>query len=67
MHNPEYVPENETHKPLWDFVQQTVHLTLARRPDLIIIKIKERTCRFVDFGVLAGYRVKLNESEKRDE
>ena len=26
MHNPESVPENETHKVLWDFEIQTDHL-----------------------------------------
>ena len=40
MHNPESVPENETHKLLWDFDIQADHLISARRPDLIIINIK---------------------------
>ena len=46
---------------------QTHPPILARRPDLIIInkkKKKERTCRIVDFAVLADHRVKLKESEK---
>ncbi len=50
MHNSEYVLENETHKLLWDFEIQTDHIISARRPDLIIINKKERTCRIVDFG-----------------
>ena len=41
MHNPESVPENETHKLLWDFVIKTEHLISARRPDLVIIDNKE--------------------------
>ena len=42
MHNRESIPENETHKLLWDFDIQTDHLFLARRPDLIIINNKKR-------------------------
>ena len=37
VHNPESVLENETHKILWDFEIQTVHLILARRPNLVIV------------------------------
>ena len=66
MHNPESVQENETHKLLWGSVIQTDHLISTRRPDLIIIKKKERTCRIVEFSFLADYRVKLKEYEKRD-
>ena len=36
-YNPESVLENETHKLHWDFEIQTVHLTLARRPELEIV------------------------------
>ena len=38
MHNPESVLENEI---LWDFKIQTIHLILARQPDLVIVN-KER-------------------------
>ena len=51
------------HKLLWGF---EIHLISAKRPDLIIIK-KKRTCRIVDFAVLADHRIKLKESEKKDE
>ena len=37
MHNPTRVQENDTHKLLWDFEIQTVHLIPARRPNFIII------------------------------
>ena len=68
MPNPESVLKNETHKPLWDFEIQTDHLISARRPDQVIFtkKIKKRTCRIVDLVVPADHRVKLKESEKRD-
>ena len=67
MHNTKSVLENETHKLLWDFGIQTDHLISARRPDLIIINKKKRTCRIMDFAVPANHRVKLKESEKKDE
>ena len=66
MHSPESVRENKTHKLLWDFDIQTDHLISTRRPDLIIINNKERTCRIVDFAVPADYGAKLKEIEKRD-
>ena len=69
MHNPAVVLENDTHKLQWDFDMKTGHLISARRPDLIKIykkKKKKRTCKIVDFAVLADHRIKLKESEKKD-
>ena len=65
MQNPASVLENGTHKLLWDFDIQTDHLILARRPIIIIYKIK-RTCKIADFAVPADHRIKLKESEKKD-
>ena len=45
---------------------QTDHLIPARRPDLIIINKKKRTCKIVDFAVPADHRIKQKESEKKD-
>ena len=66
MHNPASVMENETHKLLRDFDLQTDHLISTRRPDLIIIKKKNRTYRIIYFAVPADHRVKLKEIEKKD-
>ena len=66
MHNPEPVLKNNTHKLLWDFDLHTDHLISARRPDLIIINKKKRTCKIVDFAVLADHRINLKECEKKD-
>ena len=44
---------------LWDFAIQTEQVISARRPGLIIVNKKKRTCRFVDFAVPADHRVKL--------
>ena len=54
------------HKILWDFEIKTDHLIPARRPDLVLINKKERTCQLVDFAVPANHWVKLKENEKID-
>ena len=66
MHNPAPVLENNTHKLLRDFDIQTDHLISDRRPDLIILNKKKRTCKIVNFAVLADHRIKLKECEKED-
>ena len=66
IHNPAPVLGNDSHKLLWDFDIQTDHLIPARRPDLIIINKKKRTCKRVDFAVPADYMIKQKESEKKD-
>ena len=65
MRNPAPILENDTHKLLWDFDVQTDPLIAARRPDLMIINIKKRICKIVDFTVAAGHRIKLKECERR--
>ena len=42
MSKPESVFENETHEIHLDFEIQTDHWVLARRPDLFIVKKKEK-------------------------
>ena len=49
MHKPESVVENEIYKILCDFSIEMDHLIQARRPDLVIINEKKRTC-IVDFA-----------------
>ena len=66
INNPAPVLENNTHKLLWDFDIHTDHLISARRPDLIIINKKKRTCKIVDFAVPVDNRIKLKEYEKKD-
>ena len=66
MNNPAPVLENDSHKLLMDFDIQTDHLIPARRPDLIIINKKKRTCKIVDFADLANHRIKQKECEKKD-
>ena len=42
MHNPESILDNEMHKLLWNFENQTDHLISSRRPDLVIINNKKK-------------------------
>ena len=66
MHNPAPVLEISTYKLQWDFNIQTDHLIPARRPDLIIINNKKRTCKIFVFVASADHRIKLKEYEKKD-
>ena len=63
MHNPTSVQENEMHKLLLDF---EIQIDLDQMTKLRDIKKNKRTCRIVEFAVLADRRVKLNENETRD-
>ena len=65
MHNPAPVPENDTHKLLWDFNIQTDQLIPARRPDLITIKKKKITCKIVDFAVPVDHRIIWRNVQRR--
>ena len=60
------VRENNTHKLLWDFDIHMDHPISARKPDLIIINKKKRTCKIVYFAIRADHRIKLKECEKKD-
>ena len=43
-HVPESVLENEDYKLLWDFSVRTDHEIGARRPDLVIIDKRDKSC-----------------------
>ena len=55
------------HTQIWDFDIQKDLLISTRRPDLVIVDKKKRTCGIVDFAVPTDQRVKLKESEKKDQ
>ena len=38
---------------------------LARRPDLVIVNKKKRTCQIMNFTVLVDHRVKIKENGKK--
>ena len=66
LHNPVPFLGNNTHKLLRDFNIHRDHLISARKPELIIINKRKRTCKIVDFAVPADHRIKLKEREKKD-
>ena len=61
---PESVLENEDCKILWDFSIQTDHLIEARRPDLVVVDQKEKSCKIIDFVVPGDSRIKEKEKDK---
>ena len=65
-HEPESVLENVMYKILWDFYRETDLQIPARRPDLVLINQKKRTCHPVDFAVLVGHRMKIKQSKTID-
>ena len=52
MHNPAAVPENYTHKLVWDSDIQIDHLISARRPDNIIMKKQKKKREFAKLWTL---------------
>ena len=63
-HEPESVLENEDYKIFWDFSIQTDHLIEARRPDLVVVDKKERSCKIIDFEVPVDSRIGEKEKDK---
>ena len=60
-HEQESVLENEDYKILWDFSIQTDHVIEVRRPDLVVVDKKERSCKIVDFVVPGDSRLRRGE------
>ena len=63
-HEPERVLENEDYKILWDFSIQTDHVIEARRPDLVVVDKKEKSCKIIDFAVPGDSRIEEKEKDK---
>ena len=63
-HEPEIALENENYKILWDFSIQTDHVIEARRPDLVLVDKKERSCKIIDFAVPRDSRIEEKEKDK---
>ena len=53
-------------KIFWDFEMQTDHPIPARKPDIVLINKKKRTCHQVDFAIPADDWVRIKENEKID-
>ena len=62
-HEPEKVSENEDYKILWGFSIQT-DVIGARRPDLVVVDKKDRSCKIIDFAVPGDSRIEEKEKDK---
>ena len=49
---------------MWDFSIQTDHVIEARRPDLLVVEKKERSCKIIDFAVPGDSRIEEKEKDK---
>ena len=49
---------------MWDFSIQTNHVIEARRPDLVVVDKKERSCKIIDFAVSEDSRTEEKEKDK---
>ena len=49
---------------MWDSSIQTDHVIEARRPDLVVVDKKERSCKIIDFAVPGDSRIEKKEKDK---
>ena len=63
-HEPESVLEDEDYKILWDFSIQTDHVIEVRKPDLVVVDKKERSCKIIGFAVSGDSRIEEKEKGK---
>ena len=49
---------------MWDFSIQIDHVIEARRPELVVVDKKRRTCKIIDFAVPDDSRIEEEEKEK---
>ena len=49
---------------MWGFSIQTGHVIEARRPDLVVVDKKRRTCKIIDSAIPGDNRIEVEEKEK---
>ena len=49
---------------MWDFSIQTDHVIRARRPNLVVVDKKERSCKIIDIAVPGDSRIEEREKDK---
>ena len=59
MNKPEYFPENERNKMIWDFEILMDSPIQARRLYPVLINKNKRTCHIKDFDFPHGHRVRI--------
>ena len=47
---------------MWDFSIQTDHVIETRRPDLVVVDKKERSCKISDFAVPGDSKIEEEEN-----
>ena len=63
-HELESVLENEDYKILWDCSIQADHIIEARRPHLVVVDKKERSCKTIDSAVPGDSRTEEKDKDK---
>ena len=63
-HEPKAVIESDEIKILWDFNIQCDHIIEHRRPDILVVNKKEKSCQIIDIAVPGDLRVHVKEGEK---
>ena len=63
-HEPKAVIESDEVKILWDFNIQCDHVIEHRRPDILVVNKKEKSCQIIDIAVPGDLRVHVKEGEK---
>ena len=48
----------------WDFSIQIDHVIEARRPDLVVVDKKEKSCKIIDFAVPGDSKIEKKERDK---
>ena len=51
---------------MWDFSIQTDHVIEAWRPDLVVVDMKERSSKIIDFAVPGDSRIEEKEKDKKN-
>ena len=65
-HEPENVLENDDYKILSDFSIQTNRVIEARKPDMVAVDKKDRSCKIIDFAVPGDSRIEEKEKDKKE-
>ena len=50
---------------MWDFSIQTDHVIEARRPDLVVVDKKDRSCKIIDFASRGESRIEEKQKDRK--
>ena len=63
-HEPKATIEQDEVKILWDFNIQFDHVIEHRKPDIVVVDKKEKSCQIIDIAAPGDLRVHTKEEEK---